>query len=291
MQGSPKERAAIIAAYSLMCAIWGTTWMGIKVSLQYIPPIAGAGLRFVVAGLAMYAVAASQRKLVPLREVPWKFVAVLGSCLFGINYILTYTAETHVGSGLTAVLFSVCPFFIFVFAHYMIGERTTPMVWLGGALAFAGVAVISLAAHMQGSVWYAMAAVAAAFSSAFANVYAKRHAHNDPLITLPPSMLISGILVAIVGLASEHLDPLHALAPASIGAILYLALLGSGVAFFLNLWLLQRIPAWIVGFSSLIIPVLAVVIGVFAGGEAFGMRESIGALLVIAGVWLSLKSS
>src|SRR5690348_16916135 len=140
----------IIGAYALMCAIWGTTWLGIKISLHYAPPITGAGLRFIIAGLAMYAVALALRKTVPLREMPWKLIAVLAAFLFGLNYILTYTAETHVSPGLTAVLFGVLPFFMFAMGHHLIGERTTRKTWLGALLAFAGVAVISLAAGMHG---------------------------------------------------------------------------------------------------------------------------------------------
>jgi drug/metabolite transporter (DMT)-like permease len=274
-----------------MCAIWGTTWLGIKVSLQYVPPIAGAGLRFVIAGVAMYAVALAARKTVPLRRMPWKLIAVLGLFLFGLNYILTYTAETHVSSGLTAVLFGVLPFFLFGMAHYLIGEHTTRVTWLGALLAFAGVAVISLEADVHGSIWYALAAVGAACSSAFANVYAKRHAHNDPLVTLPPSMLLAGIAVAAIGFAAEHPDVHRAFSASSWAALLYLALAGSGFAFFLNLWLLQRIAAWVVGLSSLIIPVIAVAVGVAFGGEAFGPRELLGAALVIAGVWIALSRS
>src|SRR6185437_13860919 len=118
--------------------------------------------------------AIAARKLVPPREMPWKLIAVLGAFLFGLNYILTYTAETHVSSGLTAVLFGVLPFFMFGMGHYLIGERTTLVTWLGALLAFGGVALISLAADIHGSVWYAFAAIGAAASSAFANVYAKR---------------------------------------------------------------------------------------------------------------------
>lgn len=272
-----------------MCAIWGTTWLGIKISLHYVPPVSGAGLRFIIAGLAMYAVAAAAGKLLPLREMPWRPIAVLAVFLFGLNYILTYTAETHVSSGLVAVLFGVLPFFMFGFGHYLIGERTTPVTWIGAALAFGGVAVISLQADVQGSIWYALAAIGAALSSAFANVYAKRHAHNDPLVTLPPSMLIAGVVVAAIGFAVEHPDAHLAFSLPSWGALLYLALAGSGIAFFLNLWLLARIKAWVVGMSSLIIPVIAVAVGVAFGGETFGPRELLGAALVIAGVWLALS--
>jgi putative membrane protein PagO len=274
-----------------MCAIWGTTWLGIKISLQYAPPITGAGLRFIIAGAAMYAVAVAMRRTAPLREMPWNLIGVLAAFLFGLNYMLTYTAETHVSSGLTAVLFGVLPFFMFGMGHYLIGERTTLITWLGALLAFAGVAVISLAADVHGSIWYALAAVAAACSSAFANVYAKRHAHHDPFITLPPSMLIAGIVVAAIGFGAEHPDVHRAFSLPSWGALLYLALAGSGIAFFLNLWLLQRIAAWIVGLSSLIIPVIAVAVGVIFGGEDFGPRDLLGAALVIAGVWIALSRS
>ena len=274
-----------------MCAIWGTTWFGIKVSLQFVPPIAGAGLRFIIAGLVMYAIAATQRKIVPLRELPWKLVLVLAAFLFGLNYILTYTAVTHVSSGLTAVIFGVLPFFLFAMGHYMIGERTTVWTWAGAVLAFAGVAVISLQADVHGSFWYALAAVAAACSSAFANVYAKRHAHNNPLVTLPPSMLIAGIVVCAVGFALEPVDVARAFSLPSWGALLYLAVAGSSIAFFINLWLLARIAAWIVGLSSLIIPVIAVAVGIVFGGESFGGRDVLGAVLVIAGVWLALQNS
>jgi drug/metabolite transporter (DMT)-like permease len=274
-----------------MCAIWGTTWLGIKISLQYVPPIAGAGLRFIIAGLAMYAFAAAMQKTMPLRAMPWKLILVLAAFLFGLNYILTYTAETHMSSGLTAVLFGILPFFMFGMGHYLIGERTTPVTWIGALLAFAGVAVISLEANVHGSVWYALAAVGAACSSAFANVYAKRHAHNDPLITLPPAMLIAGIVVAAIGVAAERPELHRAFSLPSWGALLYLAIAGSGIAFFLNLWLLQRIAAWIVGLSSLIIPVIAVAVGVAFGGEQFGVRELLGAALVIAGVWIALSRS
>ena len=286
---SSAPRALVVGAYTLMCAIWGTTWLGIKISLHYVPPISGAGLRFVVAGLAMYGVAFAARKTVPAREMPWKLIAVLAAFLFGLNYILTYVAETHVSSGLAAVLFGVLPFFMLGMGHYLIGERTTPVTWLGALLAFGGVAAISLQADARGSVWYALAAVGAAASSAFANVYAKRHAHNDPLVTLPPAMLGAGIAVAAIGFGAEHPDLRRAFSLDSWGALLYLALAGSGIAFFLNLWLLQRIPAWIVGLSSLIIPVIAVAVGVTFGSEQFGVRELIGAALVLAGVWIALS--
>jgi drug/metabolite transporter (DMT)-like permease len=68
-----------------------------------------------------------------------------------------------------------------------------------------------------------------------------------------------------------------------------LAVLGSGVAFYLNHWLLQRLDTWVVGLSALVVPVIAVAVGALFGGEAFGVKELAGAALVIVGVWIALR--
>src|SRR5579864_1120417 len=113
-----------------MCAIWGTTWLAIKNSLHYVPPMTGVGVRFVLAGIALAALSAALGKRSRLRDVPWHLAIVLAVFMFGVNYVLTYTAETHVGSGMTAVLFGTFPFFMFGFGR-IAGERAGPLVWLG----------------------------------------------------------------------------------------------------------------------------------------------------------------
>ncbi|MBC5816060.1 MAG: EamA family transporter [Candidatus Eremiobacteraeota bacterium] len=281
-------RLKIIGAYALMCAIWGTTWLGIKFGLATLPPITGVAARFLLAGLFMYSVALVLGKIVPLRAMPWKLIVVLSATLFGLNYVLTYFSETGLSSGLVAVLFGTLPFFMFGLGHFMVDEKTTANTWIGAVLAFGGVAVISLAGNASGSIWYILATIGAALSSAFANVYAKRHSDVDPMVVLPPSMLLAGVVLAVAGLLYERpsaaIFTIHALLP-----VLYLAIFGSGIAFFLNLWLLQRLDAGIVGLSALIIPVIAVFVGIAFGGEQFGARDLIGAALVMGGVWFALR--
>jgi drug/metabolite transporter (DMT)-like permease len=295
---SQENRLAVVAAYCAMCAIWGTTWLGIKISLRYIAPLTGVGLRFIIAGLVMYGVAIAARRL-PFdsarRDAPRdaqddkaKLIAVLAVFLFGLNYVLTYTAETRLDSGLVAVLFGTFPFFAFALGHALIGEKTTPRIWIGAIVAFGGVAAISLSGQVRGSPLFALAAIAAAAMAAYANVYARRHARHDPLTTLPPAMFLSGVAVFVVGAATERVAWAHAFAPPSVAALLYLSILGSCIPFFLNLWLLQRIPVWIFGLSSLVIPAIAVVVGILFGGEVFTWRELLGSFLVIVGMWIAL---
>ncbi|MBV8490747.1 MAG: EamA family transporter [Candidatus Eremiobacteraeota bacterium] len=288
-----RERIAVVAAYAGMCAIWGTTWLGIKVSLRYVPPMTAVGLRFVLAALCLYTIAASRGRKpnATLPPFPWKLVLVLAVCFFGLNYVLTYVAETRLDSGLVAVLFGTLPFFVFAFGHVLVGEKTTRLTWLGACVAFAGVALISLSGESRGSLPFALVAICAAAVSAFGNVYAKRHSHHDPLRTLPAAMLIAGVAVGLAGVATERVVWSSVAAPQSLAALAYLAILGSGVAFFLNLWVLHRVPAGIVGLSALIIPVIAVVVGIAFGGESFTWRELAGSALVIAGVWIALRQS
>lgn len=276
-------------AYAGMCAIWGTTWLVIKVGLQYLPPVTGAGLRFILAGVFLYAIAALRRRAALPRSRQWKLVVVLAAFLFGLNYVLTYTAEVRLDSGLVAVLFGTLPFFVFGLGKLVAHERTTPRVWIGAVVAFGGVAIISLGGQVSASPLYALAAIGAAASAAFANLYYKRHSSDDPLVVLPPAMLLSGAVMALGGSAFERVHWTSAFASQSLAAVAYLAILGSGIAFFLNMYVLQRVPAWVVGLSALVIPVIAVAVGVAFGGEHFTACELFGSATVIAGIAVALS--
>ncbi|HMD03102.1 MAG TPA: EamA family transporter [Candidatus Baltobacteraceae bacterium] len=279
--------SAVVAAYAAMVSIWGTTWLGIKISLTGLPPLTGAGIRFLLAGVFLYALALAMR--VDLRRrAPLHLILVLAVTMFGLNYALTYVAETHLSSGLVAVLFGTMPFFIFGFAHFMVGERATRRTIAGALLALGGVAVISLVGDVRADVLFVLAALVASASSGFANVYLKRFADAEPFATLAPAMLVAGLGLSASGLAFEHTDWQRAVATPSLLALFYLAFCGSAVAFFLNHWLLKRVDSGVVGLSALMIPVIAVAVGALAGGEVFGARDIAGALLVLSGVWLAV---
>jgi drug/metabolite transporter (DMT)-like permease len=278
-----------VIAYAALCTIWGTTWLAIKIGLQGLPPVTGAGVRFVVASVFMGLLS----RAIPGRRgtiAPWRTIFVLAATFCGANYALTYYAETGLASGLVAVLFGTMPFFVFALGALMLCERVTVNAVLGALLALAGVAAISIGSDVHGSWPFVLAALGAAALSAFAIVELKRHASTDPFRTLPPAMLIGGITMTAAGTQFEHPDWARAVAPGSIAAVLYLAVLGSGIAFYLNHWLLKHLSSWVVGLTALIVPVIAVGVGALLGGEAFGPKELAGAALVIAGVWLALRS-
>jgi drug/metabolite transporter (DMT)-like permease len=278
-------RAAVVLAYAAMCAIWGTTWLAIKFALHGLPPVTGSGARFILAGLFLYGAG----RLWPVRErgeaPPLRLIVILAITMFGLNYALTYYAETELASGLVAVLFGTLPFFLFGLGAVMLGER---VAWR--TIVAAAIALVGVGGAASGGNWTHIAAtLVAALSSAYANVELKRYAHLDPFRTLAPAMLLAGIVMLVGGALLEHVDWHAAGAPSALGALVYLAVFGSGIAFVLNHWLLRTLATWIVGLSALIIPVLAVTVGAVFGGEAFSVRELAGALLVIGGVWLAIS--
>jgi putative membrane protein PagO len=279
----------VVAAYTVMCVIWGTTWLAIKVALTGFSPLAGVGARFLIAGAALYAAGAVFRR--PKTEAPpLKLIVMMAVTMVGGNYILTYLAETHLASGLVAVLFGTMPFFIFGLGALMLRERVSGQTIAGAIAALGGVVTISFTGE-GGALAYIAAALLASALSAFANVYLKRYSHYDPLRTFAPAMLLSGTVITVAGVFTAPIDFSRAFALPPILATLYLAIFGSSVTFYLNHWLLQRLTAWMVGLEALIIPVIAVVIGALLAHEAFGPRELIGAALVIAGVWIALSPS
>lgn len=274
--------------YTLMCLIWGTTWLAIKIGLHAMGPLTGVGLRFLIAGVLLFAVAALRRELRPARELPWKLIAVFAVFTFACDYTLLYVAETHVDSGLTSVLFGTLPFFTFGFAWLLAKERLTARMAVGSVGAFSGVAIISLGGGVHGSPLYALAAIGAAIAASFATAYAKRYQGLSPLAMLPYAMAIAGVAILGAGLTFEHTDWHEAFTGSSLAALLYLAIAGSGIAFCCMLWLLDRLPAGLIAMSSLTFPVIAISAGVLFGGEHFGGRDLLGSALVLCGMAIAL---
>lgn len=282
------SRIGIAAIYAFMCLIWGTTWLAIKIGLHTVGPLTGVGLRFLLAGVLLFGVAALRRELRPIAELPWKLIAVFGIFTFAGDYTLLYVSETHVDSGLASVLFGTLPFFTFGFARLLAGEPITWRAVLGCAAAFSGVGIIALGGSVHGSPLYALATIGAAAAAAFATAYAKRAPAVSPLASLPPAMSIAGAALLCAGLFLERTDWHHAFTGASLGALLYLAIFGSGIAFFCMLWLLERLPAGTIGMSSLTFPVIALTAGSLFGGEHIGVRELAGSALVMCGMAIAL---
>jgi drug/metabolite transporter (DMT)-like permease len=281
------------ALFILLCLIWGSTWLVIKVGYGGLGPFNIAALRFLLAGLLMAALAPVLRVGWPRGREQWSVVLVVGVFLFALDYGLIYWAEQWLESGITAVLFAVMPILTAIAAHvYLPAEPLTPRRMGGALVAFLGIAAL-FADSIRFDVallWPMAAIVASAGLAAAASVYAKRHAAEiHPAALNAPAMLLGALLLAAASLAAG--DGL-ALPRDNAGwwAVAYLALLGSVVTFLIYFRLLKTWKATTMSYIAIITPVIALALGWLLRDERLTLWSLAGGVLVLAGVALAVDA-
>jgi drug/metabolite transporter (DMT)-like permease len=280
-----------VALYVLLCVIWGSTWMVIKVGYGGLGPFNVAAIRFFIAGAVMAMVVQLARARWPRGHVEWSLVVVVALLMFAGDYGAIYWAEQFIDSGLTAILFATLPLLTIVAAHlYLPGERITISKLAGTLLALAGVmALFGGHASVEAAQVAPMAAViGAAVCAAIASVASKRHGtHLHPAALNAPSMMIGAVaLAALAAINGERL----ALPPdaATWAAVLYLALAGSVFAFLVYFSLLKTWTVTSLSFISVFTPVIALFLGFVFLDERPTIWTIVGATLIVGGVALAL---
>jgi drug/metabolite transporter (DMT)-like permease len=282
-------RGRLIAGFLLLTVIWGTTWAAIRIGLEGVPPFTGVAVRFALAGTLLLALARPlgvRLGRARLERVLWVVNGLLSFCL---SYAAVYWSEQHIPSGLAAVLFATYPLFVAALAHVLLpGERLAPLAVAGMGLGFAGVAVIfSDDLTLLGGETVRTAALVMLVSpvvSAVASVVVKRWGGGvHPLSLAAVPMLIAGVVMGAVAVLVEGDRPV-VLDARSVGALLYLAILGSAVTFTIYYWLLARVKATQVALMSYLIPIVAVAVGAMLFDEPLRPRLLAGSALVLAGV-------
>ena len=220
----------------------------------------------------------------PARErVLWLANGLLSFCL---SYSAVYWSEQYLPSGLAAVLFATYPLFMAALAHFLLpGERLRRGAALGMALGFAGVAVIfSDDLTLLGGEAVRRAALVmlvAPLVSAMASVVVKRWGSGvHPLSLAAVPMLFAGVVMGAVALLVERDLPL-VFDARSVGALLYLAILGSAVTFTIYYWLLANMKATRLALMSYLIPIVAVAVGALLFDEPLRPRLLAGSALVL----------
>ena len=171
----------------ILCGIWGSTWLFIKLGLQDLPPLTFAGIRFVIACTILFIWIKFRRLQLPTTRSDWAFLAVTGILSFGLNYGLVFWGEQYISSGLAAVLQSTLPAFGLVFAHlHLPGERLSWPRIFGVILGVCGVGVVfsnQLAVSGRQALAGCVALILSAMFAAYANVLVKaRGAKLNPVI-------------------------------------------------------------------------------------------------------------
>jgi drug/metabolite transporter (DMT)-like permease len=273
----------------ILGVIWGSTWLFIKLGLEHLPPITFAGIRFVIACLILFLLIRARGTSLPANRRDWGLLALTGVLSFSLNYGLVFWGEQYISSGLAAVLQATLPAFGLVIAHvHLPSERMTWSKIFGVVLGFAGVAVVfsnQLAIAGGKALAGCVALVLSAFFAAYSNVLVKAHGRKmEPAILAAGQMFFGLIPLLLIGIPLEGNPFRFHWTPMALVALLYLAVVGSVIAFLLYYWLVQNMDVTKTMLISLVTTVVAVVLGMMVLGEDLSWRTVAGGIMIMVGV-------
>jgi drug/metabolite transporter (DMT)-like permease len=275
--------------------IWGTTWFAITFQLGTVPPEVSVVWRFGAASLILFGWCL-------LRRIPLRFdlrthlaYATLGSLQYALNYVLVYLSEGQLTSGLVALLFALLVIWNIAGARVFFGTAVTPSIALGAGMGILGVTLVlwpelSQVQNVSGHVLGVALALLATLVSSAGNLYSQRIFRRGlPVIASTAfSMLYGSLAVALYCVLRGIRFGFDFSFPylASLG---YLALFGSVFAFISYLTLLQRIGAGRAGYTSVVIPVVAMAASTVFEGYRWTALALGGMILVLTGNVLVLR--
>jgi len=275
----------------LLCLIWGSTWLFIKLGLADLPPFTFAGIRFVIASTILFAIIKARRLSLPRTRADWTLLAVTGVLSFSFNYGLVFWGEQYISSGLAALLQATIPAFGLVIAHYYLpGEQMTPVKIFGVLLGVAGVGVVfsnQLSIAGPRALAGSSALVFGSACAAYANVLVKsRGSKLDPAILAGGQMFFGLPPLLLIGISLEG-NPFHFhWTRMAIVALFYLAIVGSVLAFLSYYWLVQHMDVTKTMLVALVTPVIAVALGVIVLHEELNWRTFAGGAMIMSGIGL-----
>jgi drug/metabolite transporter (DMT)-like permease len=282
------ERHLAYAAWVAVCLIWGTTYLGIRICLETMPPFLMGGLRWTVAGGMLAAFLAARGAPLPTRA-SWGTLAVLGFLLLVLGNGGVVWAEQWVPSGLTAVIVASSPFWMVGVERAFGGDRLTAQTLAGLTVGFAGIVLLVWPELTSSAIGFGAGVAAlqlAELGWALGSSYSKRHMqHADALAVAAGEMIAGGLIMLAAGTALGEWQALH-FTPRTAIAFLYLATIGAVGGFVAYTYALKHLTIAFVSLYAYINPIIAVVLGVLILDEPFTARMVSAAAIVFAGVAL-----
>ncbi|HEX8472086.1 MAG TPA: EamA family transporter [Brevundimonas sp.] len=274
----------------VICAlIWGTTWFAITFQLGTVDPTASIVWRFGLASVILFAVCLVMRSPIRLTRAQHLAAAGQGVFAFALSYTFVYKAEGLISSGVVAVAFASMALMNLILFRLVEKQTAARTVWIGAGLGALGVAVLSggelFSARLGPDVGLGIAlALAAAAVSTLANWFAWRgqRAGSQVIPATAWAMAYGAGLVVLFGLATG----VHwsiSLTPGYLGSLLYLAVLGSVVAFVIYFTVARSHGYTLASYIGALVPLIALTVSVLFEGARFGVSAFAGVALVIAG--------
>jgi drug/metabolite transporter (DMT)-like permease len=287
---TPRERRLAYFAWLAVCVIWGTTYLGIRITLETMPPGAMAAMRWLIAAAILVIYLRLRGEPLPPRS-RWGGIALMGFLLLFVGNGGVAYAELWVPSGLAAVLVATAPFWMAgVERASGSGEKLGAQTIVGLLIGFLGILVLvwpELSMGSSDSRRFLLGVVLlqiASFGWSLGSSYSRRFARQDHVLgTTALQMFAGGVFLGALGLARGEWSQV-AFNPRTATALIYLATIGAIGGFVAYTYALRHLPVSLVSLYAYINPIIAVALGVLFAGEPFTLRIAAAAALVLAGV-------
>lgn len=286
------ERALAYVAFAIICIVWGTTYLAIRIALETIPPLLLTGTRFVIAGVIMLGVAKLRGETLPRDGRTLAHLALVGFLLVAVGNLAVVWAEQWVPSGLAALLVATAPFWMAIIEAFRRGgERVDFRSGLGMLIGFAGVAMLVTPGGSGGawSVSFLIGALAIQIGGMCWQLGSAHGKYNLPHVPLLASaalqMLFGGIIVTIVGFAAGE-APRYTLTPRTFAALAYLTIFGSIIAYSAYIYALAHLRTTHTALYAYVNPVVAVFLGWLILNEPLTWLSIVAMVVILAGVAL-----
>jgi drug/metabolite transporter (DMT)-like permease len=289
------SKFAILSAFAALYLIWGSTYLAILFAIDTIPPLLMAGTRFLLAGSIMFAIARWQGA--PKGSLAnWRTALIVGGCLLlGGNGGVTL-AEQYVSSGLASVMVATVPIYIALLAWWSgSAPKPTPIIWLGLAGGFAGVAILLWPALRPSPDEQSQAGLGmvillcSSFIWSAGSIYSRQSkSAAPPLLLAGQQMLCGGALLTLAGLimGEHHRFDASRISLLSLGSFAYLVIIGALVGYTAYIFLLRHCEPSKVATYAYVNPIVAVILGAIFAGETLSARAVLAAGLIIGSVAL-----
>ncbi|QEY61228.1 drug/metabolite exporter YedA [Metapseudomonas lalkuanensis] len=274
----------LIGAFIALYLIWGSTYLAIRIGVESWPPLLMAGVRFVVAGALMYGFLRWRGAPNPTWQ-EWKSAAAIGFLLLSCgNGGVTLAEDLGVASGVAALAVATVPLFALLFGLIW-GQRTSRLEWAGILLGLIGIGLLNLGSNLQASPLGAVLIIFAAAAWSFGSMWSKNLKLPAGPMASAVEMLAGGFaLLAGSLLSGERMVAAPTLA--GWGALAYLIVFGSIIAFSSYLYLLKNVRPAAATSYAYVNPVVAVLLGIAFAGETIGLEEGLAMLVIIGAVVL-----
>lgn len=291
---SPSSRRSAYAAWIAVCLLWGTTYLGIRIALESIPPLLMTAGRWTIAGALIISVLKIRGERLPPPS-QWPALALLGILFMGFGNGGVVWAEQTIPSGLTSVLVASVPFWM-VGIERLFGE-SEPLTLrraLGLVIGFAGIVLlvwpeIRLGAG-RGFLIGVAATQLAGLGWAIGSSYSRRRtAAENVLAAAGYQMLFGGLCVLVVALLRDEWSAL-AFTPRTTVAFVYLIVFGGIGGFSAYAYALKHLPVATVSLYAYVNPVIAVLLGTLVLGEPLSPRLAVAGGIVLVGMAMVRKS-